>query len=198
MCVYIHMQSTFPFPAPFTSVEARARLLLLVEMSAESPASGDSQSSVQLTFDQKVSILLGDLSQPLLGLKEDTFHSLSKSVDIIIHNGAWVNHVLPYTGKLQTSCGVHCDVRSATHMHKVYCCRGIQVQVENECKLLCIICFVPAALRDCNVGSTKEVLRFALVGKKKFLHFISTIGVICSQPGCAQDLDEHMDISALR
>ena len=57
---------------------------------------------------------------------------------------------------------------------------------------------MPAALRDCNVGSTKEVLHFALVGKKKFLHFISTIGVIRSQLGCAQDLDEHMDISALR
>ena len=105
-CVCMHMQSTFPFPAPFTSVEARARLLPLVEMSAESPASDGSQSSVQLTFDQKVSILLGDLSQPLLGLKEDTFHSLSKSVDIIIHNGARVNHVLPYTGKLQTCCSV--------------------------------------------------------------------------------------------
>ena len=63
-------------------------------------ASDGSLSNVRLTFDQKVLVVLGDLSQPLLGLKEDTFHSLSKSVDIIIHNGARVNHVLPYTGKL--------------------------------------------------------------------------------------------------
>ena len=90
-------------PCPLTSVEARARLLSLVQMSAVNPASDDSQSNLQLTFDQKVSVVLGDLSQPLLGLKEDTFYSLSKSVDIIIHNGARVNHVLPYTGKLPTT-----------------------------------------------------------------------------------------------
>ena len=90
----MHMQSTSPLSVPLTSVEARARLLSLVEMCA----SGGSLSNVRLTFEQKVSVVLGDLSQPLLGLKEDTFHSLSKSVDIIIHNGARVNHVLPYTG----------------------------------------------------------------------------------------------------
>ena len=58
--------------------------------------------------------------------------------------------------------------------------------------------FVPAALRDCNVGSTKELLHFALVGQQKFFHFISTIGVIRHLPGCTQDLDEHVDISTLR
>jgi len=94
--VCVRTQSTSPLCVPLTSVEARARLLSLVEMCA----SDGSLSNVRLTFDQKVLVVLGDLSQPLLGLKEDTFHSLSKSVDIIIHNGARVNHVLPYTGKL--------------------------------------------------------------------------------------------------
>ena len=115
VCMYIHLckyMCSKPFSSyPLTTAVARARLLSLVEMSAVNPTSAASQSHLWHSFDQKVSVVLGDLAQPLLGLREDTFHSLSKSVDIIIHNGARVNHVLPYTGKLPTTVftAVHCQ-----------------------------------------------------------------------------------------
>jgi amino acid adenylation domain-containing protein/thioester reductase-like protein len=40
--------------------------------------------------------LLGDLSQPLLGLSEVQFHKLAGQIDLIYHNGAFVNLVYPY------------------------------------------------------------------------------------------------------
>ncbi|MCB8942382.1 MAG: thioester reductase domain-containing protein [Ardenticatenaceae bacterium] len=38
----------------------------------------------------------GDLERPLLGLTTETFDELAEKVDIIVHNGAWVNFVYPY------------------------------------------------------------------------------------------------------
>jgi amino acid adenylation domain-containing protein/thioester reductase-like protein len=40
--------------------------------------------------------LLGDLSQPLLGLSELQFHKLAGQIDLIYHNGAFVNLIYPY------------------------------------------------------------------------------------------------------
>jgi thioester reductase-like protein len=45
----------------------------------------------------RITPLLGDLSQPQLGLSDSQFQSLADQVDAIYHNGAWVNHTLPYT-----------------------------------------------------------------------------------------------------
>ncbi|GAA3742748.1 carboxylic acid reductase [Salinactinospora qingdaonensis] len=41
-------------------------------------------------------VLAGDISAPQLGLDDSTWQRLSKEVDLIVHAGALVNHVLPY------------------------------------------------------------------------------------------------------
>jgi thioester reductase-like protein len=45
----------------------------------------------------RITPLLGDLAQPKLGLTDSQFQTLAAQVDTIYHNGAWVNHTLPYT-----------------------------------------------------------------------------------------------------
>jgi amino acid adenylation domain-containing protein/thioester reductase-like protein len=40
----------------------------------------------------------GDLSKPLLGMAEDDFDALAREPDIVLHNGAVVNMIYPYTG----------------------------------------------------------------------------------------------------
>lgn len=41
--------------------------------------------------------IIGDLSQPLLGLSKEQFQKLSEKIDLIYHNGAWVHHASPYS-----------------------------------------------------------------------------------------------------
>ncbi|MBR8835865.1 MAG: amino acid adenylation domain-containing protein [Stigonema ocellatum SAG 48.90 = DSM 106950] len=41
--------------------------------------------------------VVGDLSQPLLGLSQEEFQAMAELVDVIYHNGAWVNHTSPYS-----------------------------------------------------------------------------------------------------
>jgi myxalamid-type nonribosomal peptide synthetase MxaA len=50
----------------------------------------------QETFKLKIIPVLGDLSQPLLGLSETKFQEFSSHIDVIYHNGARVHHALPY------------------------------------------------------------------------------------------------------
>ena len=40
--------------------------------------------------------LVGDLGQPLLGLSAATFQELATKIDVIYHNGAYVNYACPY------------------------------------------------------------------------------------------------------
>jgi len=40
--------------------------------------------------------LVGDLGQPLLGLSPETFQELATKIDVIYHNGAYVNYACPY------------------------------------------------------------------------------------------------------
>lgn len=40
--------------------------------------------------------LVGDLAQPYLGLSDPEFQHLAQTVDVIYHNGAWINLVYPY------------------------------------------------------------------------------------------------------
>ena len=40
--------------------------------------------------------LVGDLGQPLLGLSAETFQELASKIDVIYHNGAYVNYACPY------------------------------------------------------------------------------------------------------
>jgi amino acid adenylation domain-containing protein/thioester reductase-like protein len=41
--------------------------------------------------------ILGDLSQPYLGLRSCEFHRLTEKIDLIYHSGAWVNIAYPYS-----------------------------------------------------------------------------------------------------
>lgn len=50
-----------------------------------------------LTLDKRVVIVLGDLGQPRFGLSEQQFSELATSVDLIYHNGAFVNLIYPYS-----------------------------------------------------------------------------------------------------
>jgi amino acid adenylation domain-containing protein/thioester reductase-like protein len=49
------------------------------------------------SFCQRIIPVIGDLSQPLLGLNEQKFQELANQIDIIYHNGAWVHHIYPYS-----------------------------------------------------------------------------------------------------
>jgi fatty acid CoA ligase FadD9 len=49
----------------------------------------------QLAADH-LEVLPGDLGLPNLGLNENTWNRLAETVDVIVHTGAHVNHVLPY------------------------------------------------------------------------------------------------------
>ncbi|MFP4414641.1 thioester reductase domain-containing protein, partial [Coleofasciculus sp.] len=41
--------------------------------------------------------VVGNLSEPLLGLSEEQFQIMARQIDVIYHNGAWVHHVYPYS-----------------------------------------------------------------------------------------------------
>ncbi|CAC22144.1 thioester reductase domain-containing protein [Streptomyces coelicolor] len=45
---------------------------------------------------ERVSVVLGDLAEPRLGLDEESFDALARTVDVVYHNGARVHWLLPY------------------------------------------------------------------------------------------------------
>jgi len=49
------------------------------------------------SFNSRIIPVLGDLSQPLLGLSEEQFQKMASQVDVIYHNGAFVNFTYPYS-----------------------------------------------------------------------------------------------------
>ncbi|MEM9272766.1 MAG: amino acid adenylation domain-containing protein [Cyanobacteria bacterium P01_F01_bin.143] len=51
----------------------------------------------QETFRSRIIPVVGDLSQPLLGLEQQQFQELATQIQAIYHNGAWVHHALPYS-----------------------------------------------------------------------------------------------------
>ncbi|WP_266169116.1 non-ribosomal peptide synthetase [Dyella subtropica] len=44
----------------------------------------------------RVSVIAGDLAQPQLGLNDDRFNHLASLIEVIYHNGAWVNSLHTY------------------------------------------------------------------------------------------------------
>jgi amino acid adenylation domain-containing protein/thioester reductase-like protein len=48
-------------------------------------------------FSNRIKLVLGDLSQPFLGIKTSQFERLAEKIDIIYHCGAWVNIIYPYS-----------------------------------------------------------------------------------------------------
>ncbi|ASC70570.1 peptide synthetase [Halomicronema hongdechloris C2206] len=49
------------------------------------------------TYRHRIIPVVGDLSKPYLGLSEPQFEDLAQSIDVIYHNGAWVNFMYPYS-----------------------------------------------------------------------------------------------------
>ncbi|MBK7992399.1 MAG: amino acid adenylation domain-containing protein [Blastocatellia bacterium] len=47
-------------------------------------------------FSSRISVLVGDLSQPRFGLSEETFDKLAANIDVIYHVGATVNFIYSY------------------------------------------------------------------------------------------------------
>ena len=66
---------------------------ILRKLQAES---GNTDSTVKGV--EKLIVMSGDLSLPNLGLESEDYTRVCDEVDTIIHNGATVNHVLPYSG----------------------------------------------------------------------------------------------------
>ncbi|PRP81795.1 putative fatty-acid-CoA ligase FadD9 (fatty-acid-CoA synthetase) (fatty-acid-CoA synthase) [Planoprotostelium fungivorum] len=58
-----------------------------------------------------VEVLPGDLSLPFLGLSETKFREISRTTDVIVHCGAFVNHVLPYSSHLSNVTGTNWALR---------------------------------------------------------------------------------------
>ncbi|WP_018969775.1 thioester reductase domain-containing protein [Rubritalea marina] len=48
------------------------------------------------SYEARVEVMLGELTEPFLGLGEEPFFALAKRIDTIFHSGAWVNFVYPY------------------------------------------------------------------------------------------------------
>ncbi|MBT9315806.1 thioester reductase domain-containing protein [Leptothoe spongobia] len=48
------------------------------------------------SYQKRIVPIVGDLSQPLLGMNADTFEALAKEIDSIYHSGAWLNYLYPY------------------------------------------------------------------------------------------------------
>ncbi|BDA68880.1 beta-ketoacyl synthase [Calothrix sp. PCC 7716] len=48
-------------------------------------------------YSSRIIPVLGDLSQPLLGLENEEFESMASLIDTIYHNGAFLNYVYPYS-----------------------------------------------------------------------------------------------------
>ncbi|SCU88154.1 LAMI_0D08988g1_1 [Lachancea mirantina] len=51
----------------------------------------------QEAFESRIEVVIGDLSQPEFGLDKDSWSSLANEIDTIIHNGALVHWVYPYS-----------------------------------------------------------------------------------------------------
>ncbi|MBE9040661.1 amino acid adenylation domain-containing protein [Oscillatoriales cyanobacterium LEGE 11467] len=85
------------------------------------------------TLRERIVVIPGDLSKPYLGLSLDRFQELGDRVEVIYHNGAFVNSLYPYS-----------------------------------------------AFKQSNVLGTEEILRLAVCGKLKAVHFVSSLSVVHS------------------
>ena len=67
---------------------------LLNTIASEVPSEND----IKQLMAHKLVVLAGDLSKPCLGVSESVYGTLQQEVSHIIHCGAVVNSVLPYSG----------------------------------------------------------------------------------------------------
>lgn len=55
----------------------------------------------ELSAEGRLTVLAGDLMKPRLGLAEDVYARLAEEVDLVLHNGALVNHALGYAAMFE-------------------------------------------------------------------------------------------------
>lgn len=92
-------------------LEGPAKARVIVHVRAEDAAAG--LARVESTaaayglwspeWSSMIEAVVGDISKPSLGVSKDTWKRLSNSLDLIIHNGAHVNWMLPYSSLMATN-----------------------------------------------------------------------------------------------
>ena len=113
--------------------QTKARIYCLIR--ADSPVQARARIREKLThyrlyrsgFSNRIVPVLGDLSEQQFGLSNAAFDYLSKSVDIIFHNGAWVNHVYPYDILKAANVGGTREVLRLATTHKIKSVRHISI-----------------------------------------------------------------------
>ncbi len=89
----------------------------------------DAEHKLQQQFDQyhinclasntSINIILGDLSQPLFGLKKSTYNQLAHQIDCVIHAGAHVNFAYPYHALAPTNVHGTESIIQFSHRHRL-------------------------------------------------------------------------------
>lgn len=84
----------------------------------------------QESFIAKIRIVVGDLSKDKLGINSDEYDQLAQSIDAIIHNGAKVHHLSPYSQLKKTNVNATEELirLAATHKLKaIHYCSSLSV-----------------------------------------------------------------------
>jgi amino acid adenylation domain-containing protein/thioester reductase-like protein len=83
--------------------QTRADIYCLIRASSLAEAQARIQTSLKRyalwndSFSSRLKLVLGDLTQPFMGIESEQFARLAEKIDIIYHCGAWVNVVYPYS-----------------------------------------------------------------------------------------------------
>ena len=78
---------------------AQDRVLKLLGTLSKEIFDKEESEKVLRTILQKLVTFESDLSKPHLGLNEEDYTLVKRTTDLVIHNGANVNHVLLYNGQ---------------------------------------------------------------------------------------------------
>lgn len=83
-------------------LRVRGRVICLVRADSAQHAFARLEASLKAhavwreEWRERLEVVLGDLARPLLGLKETAFAGLARSIDVILHNGAFLHWLHPY------------------------------------------------------------------------------------------------------
>jgi amino acid adenylation domain-containing protein/thioester reductase-like protein len=83
--------------------QTRADIYCLIRAGSLAEAQARIQTSLKRyslwedSFGSRIKLVLGDLTQPYMGIESEQFARLAEKIDIIYHCGAWVNIVYPYS-----------------------------------------------------------------------------------------------------
>ena len=69
-------------------------------------------------FSARIIPVIGDLSLPLYGLSSETFSELAERIDVIYHNGAWVNAAYPYAALKASNVGGTVETLRLAGLHR--------------------------------------------------------------------------------